>query len=191
MYKDEVRKAIENFYDDNCNIFAFPWEDYANVDEFFKDFETQLDREDFEFNMFQKDEATAKANVLADPNEVKDMIEHTFERADCIDLILNPDYQLLDKFTCRKVRAEVLEEFEDSIRKAIEFEIKTARKEDFEMIEEDYCPTSDTTYLMKHTYIKGELAEREVIGFYSGEPHKEATEAYSTVCKGTKATYTL
>ena len=191
MYREEVKKAIENFYDENCNIASFPWETYASVDEFFKDFETQLDREDYEFNMFQKDEATAKANVLSDPNEVKDMIEHTFPRADCIDLILNPDYQLLDKFTRRRVCGEVLKEFEDSIRKAVEFEIKTTRHEDFTMIEEDYCPTSDTTYLMKRTYIKGELAEREVIGFYSGEPHKEATEAYSTACKGTKATYIL
>lgn len=49
MYREDVKKAIENFYDENCNIMTFPWEDYADVDEFFKDFETQLDREDFEF----------------------------------------------------------------------------------------------------------------------------------------------
>ena len=85
---------------------------------------------------------------------------------------------------------EFFSDLEDSIRLEAEFNIKIARKEGFVQIEEDYCPSSDTTYLMKHTYVKGELREREIIGFYSGEPDKEATEAY-TACGGIKATYIL
>lgn len=187
MYREEIKAAIENFYNNNFNTSYHPWDEFENAEEFFAVFEDRFIEDVLE----NRDEETAKAAVIADPKEVKEMIARSYRKDDCINFIVSPDYTQIDFMVCKSMFERLIEDFEDSIKKDVDFEIKIARKEDFEMIEEDYCPTSDTTYLMKHTYIKGELSEREVIGFYSGEPHKEATEAYSTVCKGTKATYIL
>lgn len=55
------------------------------------------------------------------------------------------------------------------------------------VIRECYAPADDTTFIMKDTYnAKNELVSMEVVGFYSGEPDKEATKTYMG---GLKAVY--
>lgn len=58
------------------------------------------------------------------------------------------------------------------------------------VIEEHYCPTSDITYLMKYTYVSGDLKKMEVVAFYSGEPNEEDSQYYINH-PGTTAEYTL
>lgn len=57
-------------------------------------------------------------------------------------------------------------------------------------IEENYCPTTDTTFLMECTYTTAdkELKSMEVIGFYCGEPNADDTQFYANN-RTTKAYY--
>lgn len=53
--------------------------------------------------------------------------------------------------------------------------------------EQTYAPDTDTTFIMKETYVWGDLVKREVVGFYSGEPTAEDFETYKDM--GTVAEY--
>lgn len=47
-------------------------------------------------------------------------------------------------------------------------------------IEAEYCPSSDTTFLMENTYSAfGELMTAEVVSFYYGEPDDDSTKFYA------------
>lgn len=45
---------------------------------------------------------------------------------------------------------------------------------------ENYCQDTDTTFLTKAKYLKGELQSIEVVGFYHGEPNESDTIEYSS-----------
>lgn len=50
----------------------------------------------------------------------------------------------------------------------------------YKTIEENYCESSDMTFLMEYTYHGDAVLEKaEVIGFYSGEPNEDNTKYYS------------
>ena len=56
------------------------------------------------------------------------------------------------------------------------------------IIEANYCPEADITYLMRYTYQDGQLVKMECIAFYCGEPNEDDT-AFYTAHPSTVATY--
>lgn len=56
-------------------------------------------------------------------------------------------------------------------------------------IETNYSAEADRTFILKQTYQYGDLAQTEIIGFYSGEPNEEDTKKFSGECAGVIAYY--
>ena len=66
---------------------------------------------------------------------------------------------------------------------------KGANMNTYKTIEENYCESSDITFLMEYTYHGDAVLEKmEVIGFYCGEPN-EAHTKYFSENRRTTATY--
>lgn len=55
--------------------------------------------------------------------------------------------------------------------------------------EETYAPSTDITFVLKHTYNNGQIVVTECIGWYHGGPDKTSTERVVQGLMGNKAIY--
>ena len=60
---------------------------------------------------------------------------------------------------------------------------------EYKVIEQNYSPAGDITYIMQATYVNDELKELECVGWYSGEPMEY--EYYKNYIGRNKAVYNL
>ena len=52
-----------------------------------------------------------------------------------------------------------------------------------------YCPTEDKTFVMRDTYVNGDIKYSECVGWYCGEPDDKFNEDYSHGGKDLLASY--
>lgn len=79
---------------------------------------------------------------------------------------------------------DVQSKLADIVRKVMDWQEANAPRVKYE---QTYAPDTDTTFIMKDTYMFGDLAKREVTGFYSGEPSEGRLRKFKNA--GTVAEY--
>ena len=93
---------------------------------------------------------------------------------------LKDEYDRNHEFMEDHERLQLIDDINDLIKLLDTYKVE---------IEENYCETTDKTFIIEYTLADGNLVSAECLGWYHGEPTPEDTATYSR--HGLRAVYTL